>query len=120
MPNCARPKRGHAASEPWFLPFRRDPEVYVVLKPLVRIHIPALQIRPCILRRLQRDRVHICQSVPAGLLLVIETVVAEARQDTCAFSEIPGTVVFQACSETEGVDIPDSRAKLGPTLLLTL
>lgn len=107
MPDRTRPKSRHGTPKPWLLPLRCNSQVDIVLEPLIRVHVPALQIRPRIPCCLECHRVHIRQPVPPQLLFLIEAVVAKSRKNTRAFRKVPSTVIFQACGEAKSINVPD-------------
>lgn len=64
MPERARPERRHASPEPRFLALGRDPQVDVILQPVVGVLVPAAEVAVRVLRGLETPRVDVLQPVP--------------------------------------------------------
>ena len=64
MPERARPECRHASPEPRFLALGRDPQVDVILQPVVGVLVPAAQVAVRVLRGLETPRVDVLQPVP--------------------------------------------------------
>lgn len=109
MPESTRRESRQTRSETRFLPFGRHTKIHIISQPVVSIHIPVLEIRTRVLRRLDAPGIDILQAIPLDApRLGVDASVAEAGEDAGAFGEVPDAVVFHAGDEAEHFEDPDA------------
>ena len=79
MPHCRSCKRRHSTSKPRFLAPWRDPQIHIILQPLIGILIPRFQQLFIILTRLQGQWRDISHAIPSHGSIRVVSVEPDAR-----------------------------------------
>lgn len=109
MPKSASGECRHTSTETRLLPLWRYAEIDVISQPVICVHVPVGKVGATVLRTLQSPWIDILKTIPRdSASFGIDSVVAQTGEDTCSLGQRPNSVVFQASSESEEVNEPDS------------